>query len=126
MNKTQLKDLLLLPEEQYNDNQKTKRKAILSGANAFAYLGSHILGKNLQNPIIQNNLNDVFLCASGYFLINQVFNKKSSAIMAFSGASFMEFLQRGNKGYDQKDFVAYAIGAGLAFSLDYLQTKQNP
>ncbi|MDP3728485.1 MAG: hypothetical protein Q8R18_03455 [bacterium] len=125
MNKQQLEDLLFLSQEEYNDDKKVRKKAILATTNAFLYVGSHILGKNLQNQIIENNTGDAFLCGGWYFIMRMCFNKKASAIGAFGGASFAEFLQWGFKGYDPKDFAAYAIGAGLAYTLDNLLTKQK-
>ncbi|MSR86492.1 hypothetical protein EXS74_03805 [Candidatus Woesearchaeota archaeon] len=100
--------------------------ASLALTNILPYFASHIIGNVTDNPTLENNIGDSFLAASGYFIFRIFFKGETSLAVAIAGPSLLEGLQQiTNQGYDPKDFAAYVIGAGLAYTLDQLCTKRE-
>lgn len=94
--------------------------------NICAYFGSHIIGHALQNTTLENNIGDIFLSAAAYCTGREILTKNVSLLGSITSASTLEFLQRfGQKGYDPKDFLAYGLGAGLAYTIDMLIAKRE-
>ena len=119
-----------LEEKLSAEEEKIIRMVPVAGfiINFLFYQECLVVGKALENEIIGNYLSKSFACAIVYYGNRVNSNRTISTFMALGGAGLIEFMEKrilSDRGYDPKDFAAYALGTVLAVSIDCLLLKKN-